>query len=254
LPAQPEAGRTPIVAIVVAAGLGRRFGGTKPKPLLRILGKTSAFLAVEGLAAGGVTDAVVVINGALGKAYKAALRGLPIPVKLVAGGDSRQQSVTNGMRAISEDPHLNRTEMVLIHDAVRPLQPAFVTEGVVSALVQGAQAVAPAIPVVDTIRQDVEGGNALVDRNTLHAIQTPQGLAWPLAWECYRQLAEQGQEFTDDVSCLEHFGHKVVLVPGSKVGMKITEPADLTIAKALVKVRAGVGHHSGKRLRRFFRR
>lgn len=243
----------PVVAVVVAAGLGLRFGGTKPKPTLRILGRAVVAMAVEGLAAGGVTHAVVVVNGKLSHLFLAALEGSPIPVVTTAGGDTRQQSVLRGLDKVRNDPELSKAKVILVHDAVRPMMPAYVIEGVIKAVQAGAVAVAPAIPVSDSIRMidGDESHNRAVDRSTLRAIQTPQGFDLKVLLDSHDKMAAQGLDFTDDVTCCEKNGYEVKLVPGSRMGIKITEPADLTVARALWRVRASLGHHSG---RRFWRR
>jgi 2-C-methyl-D-erythritol 4-phosphate cytidylyltransferase len=240
----------PVVAVVVAAGLGLRYGGTKPKPTLRILGKAVVAMAVEGLAAGGVTDAVVVINGRTSHLFHMALTGLPIPVITTPGGDTRQQSVERGLDVIRNDPRLAEADVILVHDAVRPMMPAYVVEDVIEAVRSGAVAVAPAVAVTDSIRLVPNGNdseNSAFDRSKLRAVQTPQGFAAKVLLESHERMAELGRDFTDDVTACEMNGHSVTLVPGSRMGMKITEPADLTVAKALWRVRASFGHHSGKR-------
>lgn len=245
----------PVVAVIVAAGLGLRYGGTKPKPTLRILGQTVVGLSVEALAAGGCTHAVVVINGKLSHLFQAALVGSPIPVVTTAGGDTRQESVQRGLDVIRNDPHLSTATIVLVHDAVRPLMPAYVIEGVIDAVKGGAVAVAPAVPVTDTIRMidDEAGSTHVVDRSKLRAVQTPQGFDRQVLIDSHQQMAAEGRQFTDDVTCCEMCGHKVVLVPGSKMGLKITEPADLTVARALWRARASFGHHSGRRFTKWLK-
>lgn len=244
----------PIVAVVVAAGLGRRFGGTKPKPTLRMFGRAVVGVAVEGLAAGGCTHAVVVINGRTPALFRAALVGSPIPVQMTPGGDTRQESVRKGLEIVRNDPVLSQAKVILVHDAVRPMMPAYVIEDVINAVKGGAVAVAPGIDVTDTIRMLADDGStAVIDRSTLRAIQTPQGFDLEVLLDSHDKMADAGQSFTDDVTCCESNGHQVVLVPGSRMGMKITEPADLTVARALWRVRASLGHHSGKRIWRQFR-
>ncbi|MFT4110734.1 2-C-methyl-D-erythritol 4-phosphate cytidylyltransferase [Propionicimonas sp.] len=247
----------PVVAVVVAAGLGRRFGGTKPKPTLRILGRAVVAVAVEGLAAGGCTDAVVVINGKVSGAFKAALAGSPIPVITTPGGDTRQQSVQRGLEVVRTHPRLSKARVVLVHDAVRPMMPAYVVENVIGAVRDGAVAVTPVVPVTDSIRvvpNGDESENEPFDRSKLRAVQTPQGFDLDVLLDSHDRMARDGIEFTDDVSACEQNGHRVTLVPGSRMGMKITEPADLTIARALWRVRASLGHHSGKRFWRQWRK
>ena len=245
----------PVVAIVVAAGLGLRYGGTKPKPTQRIVGRAVVAMAIEALAAGGCTDAVVVINGKTGHLFKTALDGLPIPVTTVPGGNSRQESVANGLEIVRKHPELSKARIVLVHDAVRPMVPAHVTAGVIEAVEAGAVAVTPVVRVADTMRivDGDEQHSALIDRNLLRAVQTPQGFHLPTLLACHDQAAADGIVVTDDVSCCEHYGHGVELVQGSPMALKITEPQDLTIARAMWRVRATFGHHSGRRFWRHWR-
>jgi len=234
----------PVVAVVVGAGLGVRYGGRTPKPALKVTGKALLVMSVEAMAAGGCTDAVVVVNPQVAKKLGPALAALPIPVLQASGGTTRQQSVHNGLKAIRDDPRLSKARIVLIHDAVRPMVPATVVSEVIRAVRDGAEAVAPAVLVADSMRMLVDGGtNRVVDRATLRAIQTPQGFPLDVI-----PMAEAQAQFTDDISCAEQAGHEVVLVPGSRLSMKITEPSDLTVAKALWKARASLGHHSGRRI------
>lgn len=133
--------------------------------------------------------------------------------------------------------------------------PANVIAGVIKALREGAKAVAPAVPVTDSMRRlDGDGRTQVVDRTTLRAIQTPQGFPFDVIWDAHERMAADGAEFTDDVSCAQRAGHDVTLVPGSLLSMKITEPNDLTVAQALWKVRDTLGHHSGRRFFRHFGR
>lgn len=226
----------PVVALVVAGGVGRRFGARVPKQNLRLGGRAILVLAVEQLASAGCTDAVVVTNAELPRAIKTALRELPITVGTTPGGATRQESVQCGLKLIRDDPRLATAEVILIHDAVRPMMPASVVQQVIQAVRDGSVAVAPALPVNDSIRA-VEGAdeqrNTAVDRSLLRAIQTPQGFRPDVIQDSHRQAAVEGWTVTDDVTTCELNGHLVRLVPGSRLGMKITEPSDLVIAKAL---------------------
>ncbi|WP_130864738.1 2-C-methyl-D-erythritol 4-phosphate cytidylyltransferase [Acidipropionibacterium timonense] len=241
----------PIVAVVMAAGLGQRFGGPIPKQVTTLTGKAVVAVAVESLAAGGCTDAVVVIKDGMHNHFRLVLAASPIPIHFVTGGDSRQDSVRRGLEYVDSHPRLARATKVLVHDAVRPLVPAYVVEDVIAALEGGAVAVAPAMPVVDTIREvDADGGSSVIDRDVLRAIQTPQGFDREIVTECHRRMAADGARVTDDLSCCELYGHEVKLVEGSRMAMKITEPVDLDIAETFAKAAAGAGQHSGKRVRR----
>mgnify|MGYP001049191661 FL=1 len=148
----------PVVAVVVAAGLGTRFGGPVPKQVTSLTGKAVVAVAVESLAAGGCDEVVVVVKEGMHNHLQLALAASPIPVHFVTGGDTRQDSVRNGLRYIADDEHLGRATTVLIHDAVRPLVPAYIVEDVIDAVEAGAVAVTPVVEVTDTIRQiDGEG-------------------------------------------------------------------------------------------------
>ncbi len=239
--------------MVVGAGLGLRYGGNTPKPALKVTGRTLIVMAIEAMAAGGCTNAVVVVNDQVAKQLGPELAALPIPVKQVSGGASRQESVYNGLKAVRDDAQLADAAVVLVHDAVRPMVPAKVVSAVIQAVQGGAEAVAPAIPVADSMRLiDADGGSAVIDRSALRAVQTPQGFPLRLILEAHEKMAASGAQFTDDVSCAEQAGHTVTLVEGSRLSMKVTEPGDLTVAQALWEVRDVFGHHSGRRLRRHF--
>jgi len=242
---------SPVVAVVVGAGLGLRYGGKTPKPALKVTGRTLMVMSIEAMAAGGCTDAVIVVNDQVARQLGPELAALPIPVKQVPGGASRQESVHNGLRAVHDDERLSQAQVVLIHDAVRPMVPAKVVSAVIEAVQSGAEAVAPAIPVADSMRIiDPDGGSAVIDRSLLRAIQTPQGFSLRLILDAHEKMAASGDQFTDDVSCAERAGHKVTLVEGSRMSMKVTEPSDLTVAQALWEVRDTFGHHSARRIRR----
>lgn len=244
----------PVVAIIVAAGLGTRYGGPTPKVMLKLTGQAVVAMSVEAMAAGGCTHAVVVVNPQTADQFTAHLAGSPIPVTMTPGGANRQASVRAGIRAVTDDPDLRDAEVVLVHDAVRPMVPAHVVESVVEAVRGGAAAVIPAVPIADSIRLlDEDGGSSVVSRDRLRAVQTPQGFPLDVLTSSHEAAADREGQFTDDASICEAMGHAVQIVPGSRMGMKITEPTDLTVAKALWKVRATLGHHSGRRVWRHWR-
>ena len=142
---------------------------------------------------------------------------------------------------------------MLIHDAVRPLVPAYVVENVIAAVANGAVAVTPVVDVVDTIRQVDGDTSSVIDRSTLRAVQTPQGFKRAIVTECHEQLSMEGGSVTDDISCCERYGHHATLIEGSRMSLKITEPVDLDIAEVFAKAAAGAGHHSGRRVGRMLR-
>ncbi|HEY3548437.1 MAG TPA: 2-C-methyl-D-erythritol 4-phosphate cytidylyltransferase [Propionicimonas sp.] len=228
----------PVVALVVAAGSGSRLGGDIPKALRELDGRPLVSHSLEGLAAGGVDRAVIVIAPGLDGDFAGVVAGSPIPARCVHGGAERQDSVLNGLAAIAADPDLSHARYVLVHDAARALVPADVVRRVIEALVGGAVAAIPVLPVVDTIREVTPTGSATVDRSRLRAVQTPQGFARDVLEQAHRLVADQGLQVTDDAAAVEALGHPVVLVPGDREALKVTEPLDLLFAEAIVRSHA----------------
>ena len=223
----------PVVAIVVAAGSGSRLGGDVPKALREVGGVPLVVRSVTQLAAGGVDAAVVVVADGTQGAFEAALADAPIPCGIVPGGAERQHSVANGISLITLHGSLEDAEVVLVHDAARAFVPAEVVARVIDAVRQGADAVVPVVPVVDTIRELVDEASVVIDRSALRAVQTPQGFKRAVLAEAHDALAESGQVVTDDAAAAEYLGHEVTLVEGSREAFKVTEPFDLVIAETL---------------------
>jgi len=227
----------PVVALVVAAGMGTRFGGPVPKPVAPLAGSTVIGVAIKSLAAGGCAAVVVVISRGAEHHFIPALAGCPIRPTVVEGGATRQESVLRGLEVIAEHPDLKDTSVVLVHDAVRPLIPAGMVTRVIDAVRAGAVAVTPAIPVVDSLRRMDGGTSRQVDRSDLRAVQTPQGFDFQTLLASHRSAAQRGITATDDVGICEAAGHEVVVVEGAATAFKITHAADLELARALVGLR-----------------
>jgi 2-C-methyl-D-erythritol 4-phosphate cytidylyltransferase len=228
----------PVVAVVVAAGAGVRLGGSTPKALRPLAGKPLVLHALEALAAGGVSRAIVVIAPGTEADFETALANAPIPAGYVTGGLRRQDSVREGLVAIAGDPEAALARLVLVHDAARPLVPAAVVARVIAALCDGADAVVPAVAVVDSIREvDVSGTSRAVDRSALRAVQTPQGFRTEVLAEALARAAAEGREVSDDATAVEAIGVPVVLVEGSPDALKVTGPADLPIAENILRGR-----------------
>jgi 2-C-methyl-D-erythritol 4-phosphate cytidylyltransferase len=199
-----------IHGIVVAAGSGRRFGGTKHTATLG--GRTLWERSRDALAAGGVGE-IVVVGDVPG--------GVP-------GGDRRRDSVAAGLAALGPD-----AVYVLVHDAARPLVTVELVGRVISRLVAGgADAVVPVVPVRDTLKR-VEGDEIVetVDRDPLVAAQTPQGFRVAALRAAHDS---DGDDASDDALLVERSGGTVVTVEGDPVNMKITYPGDLAVAEALL--------------------
>jgi 2-C-methyl-D-erythritol 4-phosphate cytidylyltransferase len=156
---------------------------------------------------------------------------------VVDGGDSRSDSVRRALAALPES-----VQVVLVHDAARPLVPGTLVAAVVAAVRAGADAVVPGLPVVDTVKQvDAAGAVvATVDRSALRAVQTPQGFRRAVLDAAYGG-AEAG-EATDDAGHVERHGGRVVVVPGAEEAFKVTRPMDLLLAEAVL---AGRGASRG---------
>lgn len=147
----------------------------------------------------------------------------PLADVVVAGGATRSASVRAGLAAVPPD-----AERVLVHDAARPLAPARLWRAVVAALDEGAEAVVPVVPVVDTLR---EVGGGTVDRDRFVAVQTPQGFRA----DALRRAHDGEPEGTDDASLVERAGGTVVVVAGEPANRKLTTPADLVALRALAE-------------------
>ncbi len=223
--------------VISAAGRGERLGASEPKALLPVGGVTMLTHAVRGIAQDPRISAIVVAAPAdyLGPA-RAAVAAAGARATVVAGGDSRTESVRRGIAALPPD-----LDAVLVHDAARPLTPASVIDSVIWAINQGAEAVVPGIPVVDTIKQ-IGVGDLVVatpDRSTLRAIQTPQGFRADVLLDALRL---SGADATDDAGLVERLGVAVKVVPGHGDALKITTPDDLAVAETILRRRAGDVH------------
>lgn len=216
-----------VVAVVPAAGSGVRLGAGVPKAFVELAGVPMLVRAVDGLLASDVVDHVVVVvppeqvDGAA-----ALLPGRPVTV--VPGGADRTASVAAGLAATGPD-----AEVVLVHDAARPLTPAAVVGRVVDAVRAGAPAVIPVLPVSDTVKQvDADGVvMSTVDRSALRAVQTPQGFR---AGDLRRAYAGTPDPRTDDAGLVEAIGDPVATVAGDPLAFKVTTAWDLRIAQLLL--------------------
>jgi len=159
-------------------------------------------------------------------------------VSVVAGGDTRQESVARALIALPED-----VDVVLVHDAARPLVPVELVTAVVASVRAGNPAVVPGITVTDTIKEVNDKGEVLatIDRTSLRAIQTPQGFDRRLLQRAHAQLEESQGVFTDDAGLLEAMGITVKVVEGHVEAMKITRPFDLAIAETIIAKRRASG-------------
>lgn len=223
-----------VAALVPAAGRGERLGPGVPKAIREIAGTPMLVYAVKALAACPVVDVVVV---AAPSGYREDVGSLLQPqefsaeVFVVAGGESRSESVARALIALPDD-----VDVVLVHDAARPLVPPEVITNVVAAVRDGRAAVVPVVPLVDTIRT-VSGDASLgstVSRDSLRAVQTPQGFTRDVL---QRAHAEVDAPVTDDAGMVERLGIAVHAVDGHEDAFKVTRPLDVVLAEALIEHR-----------------
>lgn len=218
-------------AILVAAGSGTRLGMDVPKAFVRIAGRTLLDYSLTAIAeVGSVTEMIVAVPAGMERAARAevARARVSLPVKLVAGGIERQDSVRNGLRVMSAE-----SEMVIVHDAARPFAaPALFAQCLAAAGPDGG-AIA-AIRVADTLKR-AQGDtiSATVSRAELWQAQTPQVFARTILIAAHERAAREGWVATDDADLVERCGAAVRIVEGSAANLKITTPADLRMAEAL---------------------
>ena len=226
--------------LIPAAGRAARFntgssaGGNKVFALLG--GKPLLFWTVSAFAAHPQIDGIVVVAGlAEISRCREAVAGLDKVLAVVAGGQSRQESVAIGLFALGGDPD----DLVLVHDAARPL----VTAAVIDRCLEGAKrfgnAVA-ALPVSDTLKAVGENLTVqrTVNREGLWAMQTPQAFRLATLFEAHSAARTLGWLGTDEAALVEQFtGEPVHLVPGDPANLKITRPEDLPLAEALLQSR-----------------
>jgi 2-C-methyl-D-erythritol 4-phosphate cytidylyltransferase len=206
-------------AIVVAAGGGTRFGGAKqfePLGTTRVVDHAVA-------AADRACDAVVVVVPA-----DREWDGVPVAAS-VAGGATRSASVRAGLAAVPES-----VEIVVVHDAARPLATAALFDAVIGAVCSGAAGAVPGVEVTDTLKQlEDDRIVATVPRDGIVAVQTPQAFRA----EVLRHAHVEGLEATDDAALVEALGAQVVVVAGEATNRKVTDPDDLLLAEALLAAR-----------------
>ena len=214
----------------MAAGSGARMGAAEPKQFLPLLGQTVMRHAAAALLADGMVDAILPVVAEGQQARVAAiLAGLPT-LPPVAGGATRQASVREGLRALAADP----PDLVLVHDAARPVVPAGTVAALRAALATHPGAI-PAQPVTDTLKRGGDSAIAgTVPRAGLYRAQTPQGFRFATLAALHEAASA---EVTDDAELLEQAGLAVARVPGAETNVKITWPEDLARVEALMLAR-----------------
>ncbi len=214
--------------VVVAAGSGTRFGGDKQ--LADLSGM--AVLARAVVSAAAASDGVVVVVSAERRTEVSGVLSAVGGVEaIVDGGATRSASVRCGLAAVPDD-----AGVVLVHDGARPLATPGLFRRVADAVLAGADAVVPGVPVTDSLRT---AGGGVVARDGVIAVQTPQGFNA----DSLRAAHAGGGEASDDATLVEASGGTVVVVEGEPANLKITRPADLDLARLeLERIVAGSSH------------
>jgi 2-C-methyl-D-erythritol 4-phosphate cytidylyltransferase len=227
---------TRIAAIIPAAGLGTRMGADLPKQFLELDGMPVIIYTLRRLAAcPAITDFFIATRAddVVSLQDKVGRAALGRPARVVHGGDTRQQSVANALAQV--DPS---TEIVLVHDAVRP----FVTPEQIDRVIAEAKARGAAIlgiPAIDTVKEvkratlpeDMALITATIPRERIVLAQTPQAFSYTLLRDAIRKAQEDGVTASDEAAAVERFGHDVFVVLGSDRNIKITRPSDMDLAR-----------------------
>jgi 2-C-methyl-D-erythritol 4-phosphate cytidylyltransferase len=222
--------------LIPAAGMGRRMGSERNKLLLTLLGKP---LLAWTLLAAESTSSISWI-GIIGQTedfinFQEIITNLALttPIEMIQGGETRQESVYNGLQALPEE-----AERVLIHDGARCLATANLFDRCTEAL-NTCQGFIAAIAVKDTIKivDERKYIKDTPDRSNLWAAQTPQGFQVDLLKDCHEKGKQLGWEVTDDAALFEKCGLPVKIVEGEETNLKVTTPVDLAIAEFILRQR-----------------
>ncbi len=225
-----------VTAIIAAGGSGRRLGAPVPKQLLEVGGRSLLERSVEAFKAHpAIGDVIVALPADVLAAPPTWLDG----VRLVAGGERRQDSVANAFAAVRSD-----ADIVLVHDAARPfVSAAVITRAIEAAAAHGAAIVA--VPVSDTVKRVAEDGVIVetLQRDEIFLAQTPQAFKRGVLGAAIAAGQAAGTA-TDEAMLAERAGHKVHVVAGDTANVKITTAADLERARADVGAvdRVGIGY------------
>jgi 2-C-methyl-D-erythritol 4-phosphate cytidylyltransferase len=219
--------------VIPAAGTGSRMGGNRPKQFLELDGKPILFRTIEQFQSSSIVDCIVLVVGEDDIETVKALTQRHEKVRdVIRGGAQRQDSVWNGLQKLKD----RSDSLVIVHDAVRPFVSQESLRMVAIAALKHGAAVAGVLPKETIKFSDPEGFVlSTPDRKTLRVIQTPQAFRFDILHRAYEQAFKDGFYGTDDASLVERLGIKVKVVDGDYDNIKITTPADLELAKIILK-------------------
>ena len=228
-----------IVAIVPAAGLGKRFSSSVRKTFatldgMPLLTHTLKRLNREPL----ITDIIPVLRGQDTKT------GLDIAEEhkldkvrwIAAGGPERQDSIYNGLRLLEEmGGGVSPDTLILVHDGARPVIPKSTIHRLISE-VEGIDGAAPGVPANETLKSVNKDGiiTSTIDRENIRAIQTPQIFRFSVLKKAYEKAFADGFYGTDDASLVERIGGKIKIIPGNPLNIKVTTPEDLHLVEYII--------------------
>jgi len=232
-----------VFVILPAAGLGTRMAGPQPKQFLALNGlpilihSLRAFAAVER-----VTAIFVAVRKTEIERVKAQIAeyGLAGRAQVVEGGDSRQESVSHALAALPAQPD----DIVLVHDAVRPLIDAATIDRTIDAVAKFGAAIV-GMPAVDTIKQVERTAHgalitSTIPREVVVLAQTPQGFRFGLLQQAFAEATADGFIGTDEAAVVVRAGLPVAVVHGSQVNLKITQQSDLELAEFYLRQRGSM--------------
>ena len=224
------------IALIVAAGRGRRMGADRAKQFLDLAGiPILGHVLVAFERAASIERIVLAVprqDRDMCRQIVVAPLGLRKPVELVDGGAERQVSVCNGLAALAS---LSDDTVVAIHDGVRPfVSPDFIDRCVATARCCGS--CVPAIPVTEAVKRVDTAGLVVesVDRRQLRLAQTPQAFRLGLIRLAHRSARDAGLTATDDAALVEALGERVQTIAGHRLNIKITTPEDLTLSRGIL--------------------
>ncbi|HEX3435332.1 MAG TPA: 2-C-methyl-D-erythritol 4-phosphate cytidylyltransferase [Pseudacidobacterium sp.] len=223
-----------VFIILPAAGLGTRMAAGQPKQFLELAGAPILIHSLRAFAQVPQVAAIyVAVRANERERVEAQVKeyGFADKVRIVTGGDTRQESVANALKAIecADD------DIVLVHDAVRPLIDAATIARIIEAVEKHSAAIV-GLPAVDTIKQverTADGAiiTATIPREYIVQAQTPQGFRCGLLKRAFAEALADGFVGTDEASIVERAGASVAVVMGSSANLKITQPGDLELAE-----------------------
>ncbi|MDD5141625.1 MAG: 2-C-methyl-D-erythritol 4-phosphate cytidylyltransferase [Verrucomicrobiales bacterium] len=221
-------------AILVAAGKGTRMGANVDKLWLEVAGRPVIAHTWQRFDdAKCISEIILVVRDGVQKRFTelAAQFHFQKPFRIVVGGAERQDSVCNGLAALSTE-----TKIVAIQDAARPCT----SEALIAATIDAARETGAAVAaqaVTDTIKESGDGKTILrtVDRSKLWSVQTPQTFRVEVIRRALAEVHRRGLILTDDTAACELIGQPVRLVPGGEPNPKVTVPGDLSFIEALLR-------------------